>query len=155
MIAKDIMSAPAISIAPEASIQEVARTMRDHVISGVPVTDTAGKLLGVVTELALITRNAPLFSPTYIPLLTGLIPTQVDSYRKYREQLQRVLATTARQLMTDAEPIGESESLEGILTRMSKPEITMLPVVTNGKVVGVVTRTDLVRLIEELESSDA
>ena len=105
--------------------------------------------------MALITRNAPLFSPTYIPLLTGLIPTQVDSYRKYREQLQRVLATTARQLMTDAEPIGESESLEGILTRMSKPEITMLPVVTNGKVVGVVTRTDLVRLIEELESSDA
>ena len=151
MNAQELMSSPVITVSANLSIQEVARIMRDNAISGVPVVDSNQKLLGVVTELELISRNTPPTSPGYIPILSGMIPTSIHGYHRYREQLQQILATTAGELMREIEPIYTTTDLETIMIRMNNPEETMLPVVEEGKVVGVVTRTDLVRLIEQLE----
>lgn len=152
MQARELMSSPAITVGPEAKVQDVARTMREAQISGVPVVDADNTLLGVITELTLIERSAPVKQPRYLAVLSGLIPVNLEEYRAYREQVKLVLATNAEELMED-EPttVGPETELDAIIGMMSEPEETMLPVVENGKVVGVITRTDLVRVLEQLE----
>jgi CBS domain-containing protein len=152
MQTREIMSQPAMTVPPETPIQSLARLMREEHISGVPVVNPEGALLGLVTEMDLISRNAPLVEPNYLALLSGLIPVNLQQYRHYRQQLRQVLATTAEQLMsTDVTVVEPTSDLKELLTLMARPEITLLPVVEDGRVIGVVTRTDLVRLIEQLE----
>ncbi len=152
MNAKELMSSPAITVKIDTPIRDVATTMRVHHISGVPVVDDSNRLLGIVNELHLIARNAPVIGPSYISLLSGLIPIDLRQYGRYREQLRQVLATTAGELMSEqVKFVSPDTSLENLVELMEHPEIVQLPVVEDGRVVGIVTRTDLVRLIEELE----
>ncbi len=152
MKASEIMSSPAITITPETSIQSLTRLMREKQISGLPVVDADGELLGVVTELNLIARNAPVHEPHYLAVLSGLLPLGLTQYRDYKQQLRQVLATTAEQLMTtDVKSITPATELEDLLRLMAHPETILLPVLEANRVVGVVTRTDVVRLIEKLE----
>jgi CBS domain-containing protein len=153
MQVREIMSSPAITVPPTATVQEVAHIMRERQLSGVPVVNEAGELLGVITELHLIERNAPLREPQYISVLSGLIPIHLDEYREYKERLRQALATTAADLMdnTDVAVVSPEDDVAGALELMADPENTLLPVLEGEVVVGVVTRTDLVRLIETLE----
>lgn len=153
----EVMSSPAITVAPETSVQEVARIMRENHISGVPIVDSDGRMMGAITELDMIARNAPLEEPRYIAILSGYIPTSFEKYREYKEQLKQALATTAIELMDDDQEfatVTPGTSTDVALRIMLDPENFMLPVIDGGKVVGVVTRTDMVRIIEELEAQD-
>jgi CBS domain-containing protein len=154
MQVREIMSSPAITVGPAVEIREVARTMRENVISGVPVVDGAGVLLGMITELELIARNAPVHEPRYLAVLSALIPVNIEEYRQYKEQLRQALAITAADLMRDdVETISPDAPIEEALETMLDPEVTMLPVIEGQRLIGVVTRTDLVRLIETLEAA--
>lgn len=154
MQVREIMSSPAITVSPVTQIREVARTMREHVISGVPVVESDGKLLGVITELELIARNAPVHEPRYLAVLSALIPVNLEEHRQYKEQLRQALAINAADLMNDdVKTIGPDELIDEALEAMLDPEVLMLPVVEGGRVIGVVTRTDLLRLIENLEAA--
>src|SRR5689334_7074596 len=101
MQVREIMTSPAITVSPTTSIRDVARTMRENVISGVPVVDVDGTLLGLITEVELISRNAPVHEPHYLAVLTALIPVSVEEYRHYKDQLRQALAVTAEELMRD------------------------------------------------------
>lgn len=148
----EVMSRPAVTVGPEIKIPEIARIMREGQISGVPVVDAEGHLLGLITELDLIERNAPLREPRYLAVLSGLIPVGLDEYRDYKDQVRHVLATNAKELMTtEVHTVTPSADLEDVMKIMTDPANISLPVVEAGKVVGVVTRTDLVRVIERLE----
>lgn len=154
MQVREIMSSPAITVGPTAEIREVARAMRENIISGVPVVDSNGALLGVITEMELIARNAPVHEPRYIAVLSAMIPVSIEEYRQYKEQLRQALAINAMDLMRDdVETISPDALVEEALEAMLNPEVTMLPVLEQGQVIGVVTRTDLVRLIEMLEAA--
>lgn len=150
---REIMTSPAVTVLPAATVQEVARLMSQSQFSGVPVVNEAGELLGIVTELHLIERNAPLREPQYISVLSGLIPIHMEEYREYKEQLRQALATSAAELMdhTDVPVASPDDPVEGALELLAIPENTLLTILENEKVVGVVTRTDLVALIERLE----
>lgn len=148
----EIMSSPAITVGPESKIPEIARIMRERQISGVPVVDAQGQLLGLITELDLIERNAPLREPRYLAVLSGLIPVGLDEYRDYKDQVRHVLATNAKELMDpEVHTIAPTAELEEVLKIMNDPANISLPVVEGSVVVGIVTRTDLVRVIERLE----
>ena len=68
------------TLEPNATIEEAADLMIAHKISGVPVVDANGVLQGVITELHLIERNAPLKEPQYIAVLSGLIPIHLSEH---------------------------------------------------------------------------
>ena len=154
MLVHEIMSSPAITVSPTTEIRQVARLMRENVISGVPVVESDGTLLGLITEIELIARNAPVHEPRYLAVLSALIPVNLEEYRQYKEQLRQALAISAVDLMRDdVKTIGPNEPIEEALEAMLDPEVTMMPVVEEGRVIGVVTRTDLVRLIETLEAA--
>lgn len=155
MLVQDIMTSPVITVSPQASIREVAELMRVNSISGLPVVTAEGKLVGIVTEIDLITRHAPPRQPQYIPLLWGLIPMRLDDYSTYKEQVRHILAVNAEQLMTkDLAIVRPTDTIEHAAELMIRPGHRSLPVMDKGKLVGIVTRTDLVLLIEELEMGE-
>ena len=152
MQVQEIMSSPAITVGPETKISEIARIMREQQISGVPVVNAQGQLLGMITELELIERSAPVREPRYLSVLSGLIPVSLAEFRDYKEQVRRVLATNAQELMyTEVLTITPTAIWEEVMQTMLDPATASLPVVEDGKVIGIVTRTDLVRMIEKLE----
>jgi CBS domain-containing protein/catechol 2,3-dioxygenase-like lactoylglutathione lyase family enzyme len=148
------MSSPAIMVTADTHIPEVARIMRANQISGMPVVDGNGHLLGIVTDHDLILRNAPVREPRYFAILSGMIPLNLEEHRQYKEQLRHTMAVTAGDLTEpDFHVIEASTPLEEAMELMLDPKVTILPVVEADRVVGVVTRTDLVRLIEQLEGA--
>jgi CBS domain-containing protein len=119
-----------------------------------PVLDEAGRLVGVVTDHDLILRNAPIREPRYFAVLSGYIPLNLEEHRHYREQLRHTMAVTAGDMVEpDAPTVTPDTPLEEAMELMLDPKVTLLPVLDEGEVVGVVTRTDLVRLIEQLEGA--
>jgi CBS domain-containing protein len=155
MLIRDIMSSPVITVRPETSIQDVARLMRDRHISGVPVVTADAELVGIVTEVDLIGQHAPLQEPHYISVLWATIPLRFDDYSRYKEQVRHMLAVNAEQLMTeDPATLHPEDTLETAAGLMVKPGHSSVPVVENGRLVGIVTRTDLVRVIETLELNE-
>lgn len=154
MQARDIMTSPAITVTPDTHIPELARIMRANQISGIPVVDDDGKLLGIVTDHDLILRNAPVREPRYFSVLSGMIPLHMDEYKHYKEQLRHTMAVTAADLIEPGiHTLSPETLLEEAMQTMLDPKVTLLPVVEDDRVVGVVTRTDLVRLIERLEGA--
>ena len=152
MQVREMMSSPALTVGPEVKIPEIARLMRERQISSIPVVDGDGSLLGIITELDLIERNAPLREPRYLAVLSGLIPVSLDEYRDYKDQVRHVLAINAEQLMNpEVQTVEPDADWEEVLKIMMNPAILSLPVIANEQVVGIVTRTDLVRVIERLE----
>ncbi|MGL4651518.1 MAG: CBS domain-containing protein, partial [Caldilineaceae bacterium] len=128
---RDIMSAPPVTVLYTASVQEVALLMSGRQISGVPVVNEAGELMGLITELHLIARNAPVHEPRYIAVLSGLIPLNLEEHREYKERLREALATTAGELMDNTEiPIAAPEDpIDAAFDLLSTPEYTLLPIV--------------------------
>ena len=137
---------------PGTTIAELARLMVEHRVPGVPVV-RAGTLVGIVTEADLIQREAEVDVPRIFPILDALIVA--DAGRPFEEELRRVVATTAEELMTSPViSIRDIATVSELATIMLQEEINQLPVVDDDhRIVGLATRTGIVELIARLESA--
>lgn len=148
-----VMTRDVITVTPETPIMEVARLLVDHGISGVPVTDPGGRVVGVVSEGDVLIKEAGHPTPSRRPLarLFGL-------GRESREQQAKVDAQTAGDAMTTPVlTIGAGTTIQAAAELMTARRVNRLPVVDGeGHLQGIVTRADLVRAFvrsdEELES---
>lgn len=146
LTAKDIMTKKVITVKPETSIEELSALFVKHGISGAPVLDDAGGLFGVVTENDLISQNKRLHIPTVISFLDAAI--YLESSRKFEQELKRMAATKvadicSRKVLT----ITEDTTVVDIATIMSEKQVHLLPVVRDGKVVGIVGKRDVVKAV--------
>jgi CBS domain-containing protein len=136
------------------SVAELARLMVDHRVPGVPVI-ADGQLVGIVTEADLIQREADVDMPAVGTILDAVIVA--DAGTPFREELRRVLATTAADLMTSPViSIRDIATLSELATLMIRRRVNPVPVVDEGhRIVGLATRTGLVEVIARLESGRA
>jgi CBS domain-containing protein len=145
LTARDIMTENVITIKKDASIEDLSEILLKNKISGVPVIDSDGKIAGVVTEADIIVQDTDLHFPRYFKLLDGII--YLDSLNKFRDSLKKHLATKVEDIMvTKVRTISPETSISDIAELMLKQKINRLPVVDEeDKVVGIVTRADIVR----------
>jgi CBS domain-containing protein len=123
----------------------VARLMAGRDISGVPVVEDGG-LVGIVTELDLIVRNTRLEPPAFFALLDARIPLETPAH--YHERIRHMLGTLARDVMTEkVVTIGPDEELEALAEIMVKQRVNPLPVVEDGRLVGIVSRSDIIGMM--------
>jgi CBS domain-containing protein len=142
MKVRDIMTTEVVVAHPDTSVNLVARLMAGRDISGVPVVED-GRVVGVVTELDLIVRNTRLEPPAFFALLDARIPLETPGH--YRERMRHMLGTLARDVMTEKViSIGPDEELEVLAEVMVKQRVNPLPVVEEGRLVGIVSRSDII-----------
>jgi CBS domain-containing protein len=145
-LARDIMTTPVITIGPEATIKELVALFREHRVGGVPVVEDGG-LVGIVTEGDLMALDADVQMPHYFELFDSII--YLGSQKKFKEQLEKASAATVEQLMTrEVKTIGPDEPARAAATLMSRHKFDRVPVVEGEQVVGIVTRHDIIKLLD-------
>ncbi|MGN6032412.1 MAG: CBS domain-containing protein [Thermomicrobiales bacterium] len=138
-------------VGPDDAIAVVARTLADNRITGVPVIED-GKIIGIITETDLIAREADVDVPTPVPFLDAIF--MADAGPEFGEELRKVLAVNARQIMTaPVFNIKNYATLNQAATLMIDEGISTIPVVNDDlELVGIVTRSDIVGVIARLEN---
>ena len=142
---KDIMVAEVIAIQKDASVEELSALLIENRISGVPVVDKDGKLIGIATEGDLIIKDADLHFPRYFKLLDSII--YLESFNKFKKNLKKYLGTKVEDVMTtDIKTVKEDTPINEAANLMIKYNINRLPVMDEkDNMVGIVTRADIVR----------
>lgn len=139
MRARDIMTTRVITVEPDTTIDEVAKRLLENRISAVPVVDAGGHLVGVVSEGDLMRRTeteTERHPSWWLSLL--LLPEEnaVDYVRTHGRHAKDVMT---RKVIT----VGEDASLEEIAETLEKHRIKRVPVVNQSKLVGIVSRANL------------
>jgi CBS domain-containing protein len=143
-LVRDIMTREVIKVGPEANVGSVARIMSEARVSGLPVVDGDERVLGVITELDLVIRNTRFKLPAFFTLLNATI--YLESPAHIRERLQHMLGTTAREVMSaPAVVIGGDATIEQLAELMVQRRVNPVPVVDDERLVGIVSRADIVR----------
>ncbi|HET7091635.1 MAG TPA: CBS domain-containing protein [Anaerolineae bacterium] len=147
MKVRDIMTTDVVSAKRGTSVNELAKLMGARDISGVPVLDDDGAVVGIVTELDMIARNTRLDMPRFIQILDlGRIPLERRS--DYEHRMRHMLGTRAEDLMSEeVVTVGPDDSVEDLAELMVKRRVNPVPVVENGKLVGIVSRADIIDMM--------
>lgn len=140
--AKDFMTKDVITINSAATVEELARLLIEHKISGAPVVNNKKELIGIVTENDLISQNKRLHIPTIIRLFDAFI---VLGSGKLEEEIKKMAAATVEEIcIKKVVSITEDTLLQEVATIMSEQKIHLLPVLRNNVVVGIVGKADIV-----------
>ncbi|MFI5013362.1 MAG: CBS domain-containing protein [Hyphomicrobiales bacterium] len=143
MQARDVMTSPVISVSPAAQISEAIGVMLRSHLSGLPVVDAEGRLVGMLSEGDLL-RRTELGTERHRPrwIEAFLIPgrSAADYVHTHGRRVEEVMTSAPINVEDDA-------SLEDIVSLMEQKHIKRVPVLQAGRLVGIVTRADLLRAL--------
>jgi CBS domain-containing protein len=146
MQVRDVMTRNVIAAKADDSILSAARLMLQNRISGLPVLDASGALVGVVTEGDFLRRGelgTTKRRPKWVEFLLG--PGKLAE--EYVHQSGRKVS----EVMTrDPRTVGEDDTLESVVTQMERHRIKRLPVLRDGRVVGIISRANLLHALASL-----
>ena len=142
----EIMSAPVLSVTPSTTLREAVRLLSEHHISGLPVVDDGGQLIGELTEQDLMVRESGFDAGPYIMFLDSIIylrnPLQWD------RQVHQVLGNTVRDLMhSETHKCLPSLPIPHAASQLHDQGTQRLIVVNGECPVGIITRGDVVRAL--------
>ncbi|MBA7509425.1 A-adding tRNA nucleotidyltransferase [subsurface metagenome] len=145
LLARDVMVKKVITINKNASVAELSELLVKNKISGVPVVDDSGKLVGIATEGDLIVRDADLHFPRYFKLLDSII--YLESLNKFKRNLRKYLGTKVEDVMTSKVKIVKEDTPVNVVANiMIRDNVNRVPVLDNdGNLVGIITRADIVK----------
>ena len=146
--AGDIMTPEVLTVGPDTPVSQIARLMSTHNVSGVPVVDDRNRVLGVVTELDMIVRNTRFKVPNFIMILDSII--YLETPKHFEERLQHMLGVTAREIMSaPAVTIAPDATIEDLAELMIGRRMNPLPVVKDDRLIGIISRSDIIRLMAQ------
>ncbi|HEY9896716.1 MAG TPA: CBS domain-containing protein [Candidatus Sericytochromatia bacterium] len=143
----EVMTRDPITVTPETPLTEVIRTISERKISGLPVVDNTGKLVGVISETDLMWRETGVKQPPYIMLLDSVI--YLENPGQYERDLHKALGQTVKEVMSQKPiTVTPEKSLREAAQLMHDHKIHRLPVLdADGQVVGILTRGDVIRVM--------
>lgn len=147
MKAMEIMTKDVITVTPEATVKEIVKLVVEHKISGVPVVDAAGKLVGIVTEGDLLHKEVAPRLPDVINILGAII--YFHGVKRYHEDFKKLMAGTAQELMTaEVITVGPEADADAVGELMISRNIKRVPVINaEGKLLGIISRADIVKML--------
>ncbi len=146
MKAKDVMTRQVLSVGPDASILEAARLMLQHKVSGLPVIDAAGTLVGIVTEgdfLRRIETGTQRRRPRWLEFILGPGRLASEYVHASGRKVDEVMTAEVRSVSEDA-------PLEEVVHLMERYRIKRVPVLSGRNLVGIITRANLLRAVVRL-----
>lgn len=142
--AKDVMTRDVITVSEAMSVDALGRLFIEKKISGAPVADAKGALIGIVTENDLIRKNTRLHIPTVLRIFDAIIPLgRPDSVE---EEIRRMSASTVGEICTkEVVSVSPEASIQDISTIMLEKGVHLVPVIEQGQVVGIIGKIDIIR----------
>lgn len=146
MLARDIMTRDVLTVHRSDRIDKVVKLMVDHRISGVPVVDEDNHVVGMVTEKDLMIKASDFKIPFYITLFDSII--FLENPIKFNEHLKKYTASKVEDVMTTrVYTVDEDAEVSEIVKLMTKKDINRVPVVRHQKLVGIITRNDIMKAL--------
>ena len=145
MKASDVMTTKVVTIGPDSSLSDMIKLMLDHRISGLPVVNAEGKLVGIVTEGdCLRTETGTEVKRSFWrDLMTGSETLAAEYIRSHGRKVSEVMTP-------DPVVVAPDEDLNEVIHLMEKHQVKRVPVVRNGTVVGIVSRANLLQALAGL-----
>ena len=143
MHARDIMASRVVSIAPEATVLEAIELMLKNRISGLPVIDRTGALVGIITEGDFLRRaetGTERKRPRWLEFLLGPNSLAKDYVRSHGRRVDEVMT---KELVT----VGEEVPLDEVVRIMERKRVKRLPVMRGRELVGIVSRASLLHAL--------
>lgn len=148
-LAKEIMKTDVVKVLESDTVQAVAKLILEHDISGFPVVDNQGHVVGVVTELDLMRNQIAPNEPSIWSTIWGM---DADRMEKYQDARRKYMAKTAGEVMTTpALTVDVADNLEKVANIMFNKKIKRIFVTEDGKLAGVISRSVFTRLLLELQ----
>ncbi|HUN98882.1 MAG TPA: CBS domain-containing protein [Bradyrhizobium sp.] len=143
MKAADVMTVQVITVEPDAPISKAVRLMLQHHISGLPVVDRAGRLVGIVTEGDFLRRaetGTDFHRPQWLENLVSPGRLAEEYVRTHARSVDEVMST-------DVATVTEDAPLDDVIRLMEHRHIKRIPVVRGGRLVGIISRANLLRAL--------
>jgi CBS domain-containing protein len=149
----DVMTANPVMVQEDAPLNEAIRLMAEHRVSGLPVVDAEGQLVGVISESDLMWQETGVTPPAYIMLLDSVI--YLENPKRYERELHKALGQSVKDVMTkEAVKAAVDLPLRKAAQLMHERHVRRLPVVNaEGEVVGILTQGDIVRYMATHDNS--
>jgi CBS-domain-containing membrane protein len=144
--AQEIMTRDPITVSPETEIGQAAKLLLEKKLNGVPVVDKSGKLVGILCQSDLIKQQKKLPIPSIFTLLDGFIP--LTSMKHLEKEVRKITGTTVSDTMTpNPVTIRPDMAIQEIAGLMVDKKYHTLPVVDEGKLVGIIGKEDILRTL--------
>ncbi|MCW2236879.1 CBS domain-containing protein [Azospirillum canadense] len=144
MKAADIMTRQVITIDPDSTVTDAAQRMLENRISGLPVCDADGRLLGIISEGDLLRRaetGTVRRASWWLAMFAGASSTQAHDYSKSHGRRVRDV------MSTNLVAVNEDSPIEEVVRRMESHRIKRVPVVHDGRLVGIISRANLLHVL--------
>jgi CBS domain-containing protein len=141
---RDIMETDVPPVYPSDPVETVLKVLRTHELPGVPVINEGGRCVGIITEADLVIseEGEDLHLPHYFQLFGGYV--FLEPMKRFEERLRKAFASTAGDMMTEDPVTIEADADVAEAARLiARKKHNRLPVVEHGRLVGVVTRVDV------------
>lgn len=149
LLVQDIMVSDVVTLTPEDSVERAVSVLLEHNVGGVPVVDGERRVVGLLSDGDLVAREGHIHVPNVYSLFgeaPGGFPW--EAWLRFEHELRRVLGSTVAEVMeVDPPTCSEAETVEDVATRLLDLGARRLPVVREGRLVGIVARGDLLRLL--------
>ncbi len=148
----DVMDSNPVTVSPDDDVRTVVERLQDNELPGLPVVDEQGSVVGIVTEndLTLEEEQANIPLPHFINLLGGVI--FIEPLAGFEKRLAKAFAGKVSDMMTtDVDTISPDADAREAGRIIAEKHHNRLPVVENGRLVGVVTRVDVLRSLTDIK----
>ena len=138
------MQADPATVSPDDDVETVIRTLREHELPGVPVVNEGGRVVGIITEadLVLPDEGGDLHLPHYVNIFGGTV--FLEPLQRFEDRLRKAFASKARDLMSeDPDTVSPETTVREAARLIHEKGYNRVPVVDHGRLVGVVTRVDI------------
>ena len=143
---KDIMTRKVKTVSPETEIAQAAKLLLSERINGVPVVNNTGEVVGILCQSDLIAQQKSIPIPSLFTLLDGYIPLTLLS--RLDKEVEKIAATKVDHAMTpDPTTVNSDTDIEKVAALMVEKNYHTLPVVDDGKLVGIVGKEDILKTL--------
>jgi len=150
MLAKDIMTKEVITVRPDEKVEKAARILVENKISGIPVVDDNQHVVGIITEKDLMIKASELKVPFYLTLFDSII--FLENPIRFNNNIKKYTASNVKEAMTaKVFAVEEDASVSEVVDTMQRHEINRVPVLRHGKLIGIITRNDVLKSLVKID----